>query len=150
MVLASCPEDECQVSVAATTRRESSRHKSVKSGSVRQSASELCENSRCRLPKANWRWCFPVWRQRLGVAEAIRAQHPEARELVLTTYYGDEDAYRSLKAGAQGYLLKDTPREAELGQERTQRVDDGPSVLRFEVAARGMLPTRQALSCHLP
>ena len=91
-----------------------------------------------------------MWRQRLGVAEAIRAQHPEARELVLTTYYGDEDAYRSLKAGAQGYLLKDTPREAELGQERTQRVGDGPSVLRFEVAARGMLPTRQALSCHLP
>src|SRR5947207_4804399 len=43
-----------------------------------------------------------------GVAavEAIRAQHPAARVIVLTTFDGDEDIYRSLQAGARGYLLK--------------------------------------------
>jgi DNA-binding NarL/FixJ family response regulator len=38
---------------------------------------------------------------------AIRREFPPARIIVLTTYDGDEDIYRSLQAGAQGYLLKD-------------------------------------------
>ena len=38
---------------------------------------------------------------------AIRRESPGARMIVLTTYDGDEDIYRSLQAGAQGYLLKD-------------------------------------------
>jgi DNA-binding NarL/FixJ family response regulator len=38
---------------------------------------------------------------------AIRSEFPGARMIVLTTYDGDEDIYRSLQAGAQGYLLKD-------------------------------------------
>ena len=38
---------------------------------------------------------------------AIRREFPEARLIVLTTYDGDEDIYRSLQAGAKGYLLKD-------------------------------------------
>lgn len=45
----------------------------------------------------------------LGGAETIkriRAQHPEARFLVLTTFDGEEDIYRALQAGARGYLLK--------------------------------------------
>ncbi|HAF14184.1 MAG TPA: DNA-binding response regulator [Blastocatellia bacterium] len=37
----------------------------------------------------------------------IRHEFPTARIIVLTTYDGDEDIYRSLQAGAQGYLLKD-------------------------------------------
>src|SRR4051794_34556236 len=37
----------------------------------------------------------------------IRREFPSARIIVLTTYDGDEDIYRSLQAGAQGYLLKD-------------------------------------------
>src|SRR4051794_7199460 len=37
----------------------------------------------------------------------IRTEFPDARIIVLTTYDGDEDIYRSLQAGAQGYLLKD-------------------------------------------
>ena len=36
----------------------------------------------------------------------IRQEFPTARIIVLTTYDGDEDIYRALKAGAQGYLLK--------------------------------------------
>ena len=37
---------------------------------------------------------------------AIRSEFPEARIIVLTTYAGDVQVLRALKAGAQGYLLK--------------------------------------------
>jgi DNA-binding NarL/FixJ family response regulator len=37
---------------------------------------------------------------------AIRADFPQARIIVLTTFDGDEDIYRALQAGARGYLLK--------------------------------------------
>src|SRR5579862_7796197 len=37
---------------------------------------------------------------------AIRGEFPDARIIVLTTYAGDVQALRALKAGAQGYLLK--------------------------------------------
>ncbi len=37
---------------------------------------------------------------------AIRKEFPDARIIMLTTYDGDEDIYRSLQAGAQGYVLK--------------------------------------------
>jgi len=36
---------------------------------------------------------------------AIRQDFPEARIIVLTTYSGDAQALRALKAGASGYLL---------------------------------------------
>jgi len=36
----------------------------------------------------------------------IRSESPQARFIVLTTYDGDEDIYRALKAGARAYLLK--------------------------------------------
>jgi len=39
---------------------------------------------------------------------AIRAEFPDARVIVLTTYEGDVHIVRALKAGAQGYLLKNT------------------------------------------
>ncbi|HEY9642730.1 MAG TPA: response regulator transcription factor [Coleofasciculaceae cyanobacterium] len=38
---------------------------------------------------------------------AICTEFKTARIIVLTTYDGDEDIYRGLHAGAQGYLLKD-------------------------------------------
>ena len=39
---------------------------------------------------------------------AIRGEFPEARIIVLTTYAGDVQALRAVKAGARAYLLKDT------------------------------------------
>jgi DNA-binding NarL/FixJ family response regulator len=50
----------------------------------------------------------------LGGVEAIkqiRAKHPNAIFIVLTTYQGDEDIHKALKAGAQGYLLKGMPHD---------------------------------------
>lgn len=42
--------------------------------------------------------------------KAIRTEFPDARILVLTTYDGDVQAVRALKAGATGYLLKSSLR----------------------------------------
>ena len=46
---------------------------------------------------------------KLGGVDAIlriRAEDPAARFIVLTTFDGDEDIFRSLQAGAKAYLLK--------------------------------------------
>jgi DNA-binding NarL/FixJ family response regulator len=39
---------------------------------------------------------------------AIRGEFPDAKIVVLTTYKGDAQILRAIKAGAQGYLLKNT------------------------------------------
>ncbi|WP_233222016.1 response regulator [Allosphingosinicella deserti] len=46
----------------------------------------------------------------LDAIVAIRAEFPSARLVVLTTYAGDAQALRAMKAGATGYLLKSTLR----------------------------------------
>ncbi|MBD1864500.1 MULTISPECIES: response regulator transcription factor [Trichocoleus] len=42
---------------------------------------------------------------------AICAEFAHAHIIILTTYDGDEDIYRGLRAGAKGYLLKDAEPE---------------------------------------
>ena len=49
-----------------------------------------------RLPKQNG----------VETIQEIRRNFPDARIIVLTTFDGDEDIYRALRAGARGYLLK--------------------------------------------
>ena len=47
----------------------------------------------------------------LGGAEvvaAVRAEFPAAQIIIITTYDTDEDLYQAVRAGARGYLLKDT------------------------------------------
>ena len=39
----------------------------------------------------------------------IRAEFPEARVIILTTFEGDVEIQRALEAGARGYLLKSMP-----------------------------------------
>jgi two-component system, NarL family, response regulator len=41
--------------------------------------------------------------------EAICKEHPRARIIVITIHSGDEAVFQALRAGAQGYLLKDSP-----------------------------------------
>ena len=45
----------------------------------------------------------------IEVIIAIRADNPGARLIVLTTFEGDVEIQRALKAGASGYLLKNMP-----------------------------------------
>jgi DNA-binding NarL/FixJ family response regulator len=51
----------------------------------------------------------------LDAISAIRGEFPEARIIVLTTYAGDVQALRALKAGARAYLLKDSVHKELLG-----------------------------------
>ena len=46
----------------------------------------------------------------IDAIKKIREHHPLARIIVLTTYLGDVQALRALKAGAMGYLMKATLR----------------------------------------
>lgn len=63
----------------------------------------------------------------------IRAEDPEARVIVLTTYRNEDYIFPSLQAGARGYLLKDASRE-ELA-EAIRAVARGESLLDPLVAA---------------
>src|ERR1041385_392918 len=49
----------------------------------------------------------------------IREEFPDARIIVLTTYSGDAQASRALKAGASGYLLKNMVRKELVDTIRT-------------------------------
>jgi DNA-binding NarL/FixJ family response regulator len=55
----------------------------------------------------------------LSALEAIRSHDPHARIVVLTTYPGDAQVVRALKAGASGYLLKSTLRKELLSTIRS-------------------------------
>ncbi len=43
---------------------------------------------------------------------AIRDRFPQVRVLILTTFDADEWVFDAIRAGASGYLLKDSPRES--------------------------------------
>ena len=64
---------------------------------------------------------------------AIRQEFPEARIIVLTTYAGDAQVVRALKAGARGYLLKADVNEELLDTIRS--VHAGHRWIHPEVAA---------------
>lgn len=46
----------------------------------------------------------------IQATRAIHEKHPQIRILALTTYDADEWVFDAIRAGAAGYLLKDTPR----------------------------------------
>ena len=70
----------------------------------------------------------------VGAIKEIREIDPNAHILVLTTFDGDEDIYRAIKAGAKGYLLKDTAREALM--ESIRRVHAGQTCIPPALAAK--------------
>jgi two-component system NarL family response regulator len=64
--------------------------------------------------------------------EAIRAEDPQARLIVLTIHKGDEAVYRALRAGANGYLLKNVAGDAIVDAIRT--VHGGGASIPAEIA----------------
>ncbi len=64
---------------------------------------------------------------------AIRAEFPEARIIMLTTFEGDVEIQRALEAGARGYLLKNMPPSELL--EVIRQVHAGKKRVPAEVAA---------------
>ena len=63
---------------------------------------------------------------------AIRDQFPRARIIVLTTYTGDVQVVRALKAGAQGYLIKNLLHKELL--DAIRRVHSGKKILTPELS----------------
>jgi two-component system NarL family response regulator len=70
----------------------------------------------------------------VGAIKKIRELDENAQIVVLTTYDGDEDIYRAIKAGAKAYLLKDTARDALV--ETVRRVHAGETYLPPQLAAK--------------
>jgi DNA-binding NarL/FixJ family response regulator len=70
----------------------------------------------------------------VGAIKEIRELDENAQIVVLTTYDGDEDIYRAIKAGAKAYLLKDTARDALV--ETVRRVHAGETYLPPQLAAK--------------
>ncbi len=70
----------------------------------------------------------------IDVMIAIRAEFPEARIVVLTTFEGDVEIQRALAAGARGYLLKSMPPRELL--EGIRQVHAGKKRIPLEIAAR--------------
>ncbi len=64
---------------------------------------------------------------------AIRAEFPEARIIMLTTYEGDVEIQRALEAGARGYLLKSMPPKELV--EAIRQVHAGKKRIPAELAA---------------
>jgi DNA-binding NarL/FixJ family response regulator len=74
----------------------------------------------------------------------IRAEHPEAKVIVLTTYRNEDYIFPSLQAGARGYLLKDASRE-ELA-DAIRAVAAGESLL--DPAYAAMTPQQHPLTAR--
>jgi NarL family two-component system response regulator YdfI len=70
----------------------------------------------------------------LEAIERIRAQWPQVAIVILTTYDEDDLMVRGLRAGALGYLLKDTSRQALFDCLRAAA--RGEALLKPEVIAR--------------
>lgn len=64
---------------------------------------------------------------------SIRSEFPAAKIIVLTTYGGDALAHRALKAGAQGYILKNLVRRDLF--ETIRAVHNGSRFIEPEIAA---------------
>ncbi len=70
----------------------------------------------------------------VDVIHRVRDEAPQARFIVLTTYDGDEDIYRALKAGAKAYLLKGMTSEDLISTIRT--VHEGKSHIPAAIAEK--------------
>jgi DNA-binding NarL/FixJ family response regulator len=70
----------------------------------------------------------------IAATRRLRAEHPDVRVLALTTFDGDEEVFAALRAGALGYLLKDTSGERLV--EAVLAAARGESVLEPSVAAK--------------
>jgi DNA-binding NarL/FixJ family response regulator len=80
----------------------------------------------------------------LDAAAQILAQPRPPRVIMLTTFDLDEHLYRAMRAGASGFLVKDTPREQLIAAVRT--VAAGDALLSSSVARR--LVERFTVAAH--
>ncbi|HTW81970.1 MAG TPA: response regulator transcription factor [Terracidiphilus sp.] len=70
----------------------------------------------------------------IDTLHALRRSKANTRAIILTSFETDEDIYRAVQAGAQGYLLKDS-RQAEM-VEAIRAVHSGKRYFPRDIAAR--------------
>jgi len=70
----------------------------------------------------------------IDTLNALKRAKIEARVIILTSYETDEDIYRAVQAGAQGYLLKDAPQSDMI--EAIRAVHNGKRYFPRHIAAR--------------
>ncbi|HLF02917.1 MAG TPA: response regulator transcription factor [Anaerolineales bacterium] len=75
----------------------------------------------------------------LEAIEQIRAQWPDVAVVILTTYNEDELMVRGLRAGARGYLLKDTKRQTLF--DTLKAAARGEALLQPDILARVLNPS---------
>ena len=70
----------------------------------------------------------------IHTTKAIKEKYPDTKVLILTTYDADAWLFDAIRNGADGYLLKDTSREALI--HAIQEVNDGRTPLDSKVAGK--------------
>jgi len=85
----------------------------------------------------------------IQTAMEIRGKFPNARILMLSAFDGDEDIYRALQAGAQGYILKNSTGDKLVPALRAVAAGQGwiPKEVATQLASRKLreeLTTREA------
>jgi len=123
-------------------------------GVVREGLASMINRNRADMivvgEASNGREALAIWKQEqpdvtlldlrmpemdgVDVIKEIRATEKSARIIVLTTFDGDEDIYRAIRAGAKGYLLKDITREALMDSIR--RVHAGETCVPLHLIAK--------------
>jgi two-component system response regulator DevR len=84
----------------------------------------------------------------VDACRTIRAEHPECRVVMLTSYADEEAIVSSIMAGASGYLLKDTSPDTLVSAIRT--VHQGGSLLDPQVATAVLSRMRQGGQANDP
>lgn len=70
----------------------------------------------------------------IELIEKLRVQYPAVKILVLTTFYDDDNITKAIANGADGYLLKDSGKEAILGA--IEQILNGRNVIDHKVMLR--------------
>ncbi len=78
----------------------------------------------------------------LTAIEHLRVEQPEVAVVILTTFNEDDLMMRGLRAGAKGYLLKDTDRETLFSTIRAAA--QGQTLLKPDILARVLSHTHSA------
>jgi DNA-binding NarL/FixJ family response regulator len=107
--------------------------------SMASTAKEAIEEYRTHLPDVTLMDLRLPDMSGIAALSNIRAEFPNARIIMLTTFEGDVEVQRALAAGARGYMLKSTP------------LDDLVAVIREVHGGRKHLPVEvaQTLADHI-
>jgi NarL family two-component system response regulator YdfI len=84
----------------------------------------------------------------LTAIEHLRTEQPKVAVVILTTFNEDELMLRGLRAGAKGYLLKDTDRQTLFDTIRAAA--RGETLLKPEIMARLLAITQPGFSTKAP